>query len=154
MILTVLEKGVALKDTKGASFLREVATGLLLNFLVFYKGIDTKQVIDKVSDSLLGSNMYSDNSVLLSILLLQSLLHRIVSVITDILETDASSDEAVMHALHIIDIINDFIVLNERLQKTLLFDILARSNASFERWEICLEIIHARVIKDGKSILN
>ena len=32
-ILTVLEKGVSLKDTEGAELLRSTAAGLLLNFL-------------------------------------------------------------------------------------------------------------------------
>ncbi|XP_020299505.1 rap1 GTPase-GDP dissociation stimulator 1-B [Pseudomyrmex gracilis] len=124
IILTVLEKSVALKDTEGASFLREVATGLLLNFLVFYKEIHTNQ----------------------------SLLHKIITVVTNVLEAGASSNEAVMHALRIIEIINDFIVFDEKLQK-LLFNILA-SNASFECWEICLEIMHDRVIKDEKVRLS
>lgn len=34
MILALLKKGVALDNVEGASFLRNVATGLLLNFLV------------------------------------------------------------------------------------------------------------------------
>lgn len=34
VILAVLKKSVALKDTKGANFLRTMATGSLLNFLV------------------------------------------------------------------------------------------------------------------------
>lgn len=52
IILTVLEKDIALKNTDSASFLLEMATGLLLNFLVFYKEIHTNQVINKVSESL------------------------------------------------------------------------------------------------------
>lgn len=34
MILALLKKGIALKDVEGAKFLRNVAAGFLLNFLV------------------------------------------------------------------------------------------------------------------------
>jgi len=47
-ILTLLEKGIALNNVEGASFLRNVAAGLLLNFLVdqnmLYKKVNVLKI--------------------------------------------------------------------------------------------------------------
>lgn len=42
IILTVLKKGIALKNSEGASFLRNVAAGFLLNFLVDQEDLHKK----------------------------------------------------------------------------------------------------------------
>jgi len=42
VILKVLKKSVALKKTEGASFLRNVAAGFLLNFLVDQEALHIK----------------------------------------------------------------------------------------------------------------
>lgn len=42
VILTVLKNGVALKNSEGASFLRNVAAGFLLNFLVDQESLHKK----------------------------------------------------------------------------------------------------------------
>lgn len=42
VILTVLKKAVALKNAEGATFLRNVAAGFLLNFLVDQEALHKK----------------------------------------------------------------------------------------------------------------
>lgn len=47
VILTVLKKSIALKDAKGASFLRSVATGSLLNFLVDQEALYEEVILEQ-----------------------------------------------------------------------------------------------------------
>ncbi|CAK9810762.1 Rap1 GTPase-GDP dissociation stimulator 1-B [Anthophora quadrimaculata] len=124
-ILGVLEKSVALKDVEGAPFLRNVAAGLLLNFL-----------IDRPS-------LYS-----------KALEHEMVPIICSILETDGSvGGEAAMHALSVLRILDDFAVfLDERLIK-ILVNILT-TDTSLELFEMCLEVLHGQAEDEkAKSLL-
>ncbi|KOC69210.1 Rap1 GTPase-GDP dissociation stimulator 1-B [Habropoda laboriosa] len=125
-ILGVLEKSVALKDVEGAPFLRNVAAGLLLNFL-----------IDRPS-------LYS-----------KALEHEMVPIICTILETDGTAGgEAAMHALSILRILDDdsAVFLDERLTK-ILVNILT-TDTSLELFEMCLEVLHGQAEDEkAKSLL-
>ncbi|XP_076236295.1 visceral mesodermal armadillo-repeats isoform X1 [Calliopsis andreniformis] len=124
-ILAVLTKSVALKNVEGAPFLRNVAAGLLLNFLV-------------------------DRSSLHK----EALKQDTVPIICSILEIDGTTGgEAAMHALLILGILNDasIMFLNERLIK-ILVDILT-SDASSELSEMCLELLHGQAEDENVKLL-
>ncbi|XP_012539505.1 rap1 GTPase-GDP dissociation stimulator 1 [Monomorium pharaonis] len=115
VILALLKKGTALKDIEGARFLRSVAAGFLLNFLV-----DQKTLYRKA-------------------------LEEGMSVICGVLEEDGiNGGEAAMHLLLILGILNDenIMFLDERLTR-ILVDILA-SDISSELSEMCLEVLQGQ----------
>lgn len=60
VILTVLKKGVTLKNSEGASFLRNVAAGFLLNFFVDQDELHKK--VRKMDISFLTWTIKSDVS--------------------------------------------------------------------------------------------
>lgn len=125
VILTVLKKSVALKDTKGASFLRNVATGSLLNFLV-------------------------DQETLYE----EALKQDIVPTICNILEEDRISDgERTVYALLILSLLNsaNIIFLDERLTK-ILVDVFV-SDTSSELCEMCLELLHGQAEDEKIKLL-
>lgn len=125
-ILAVLEKSVALKDVEGAPFLRNVAAGLLLNFLIDRPSLHT-----------------------------EALKQEIVPIICSILEIDGNTGgEAAMQSLLILGILNDanIIFLDERLTK-ILVDILTTDTSS-ELSEMCLELLHGQAEdENAKSLL-
>nr|XP_034184721.1 rap1 GTPase-GDP dissociation stimulator 1-B isoform X1 [Osmia lignaria] len=124
-ILAVLEKSVTLKNVEGAPFLRNVAVGLLLNFL-----------IDRPS------------------LHKEALQQDIVPIICSILEIDGTTGgEAAMHALLILGISNDanIVFLDERLTR-ILVDILG-TDASSELSEMCLELFHGQAEDEKAKLL-
>ncbi|CAD1480530.1 unnamed protein product, partial [Heterotrigona itama] len=123
-ILAVLEKSIALKDVEGAPFLRNVAAGLLLNFL------------DRPS------------------LHIEALKKEVVPIICSILEIDGSTGgEAAMHSLLILGILNDanIIFLDERLTQ-ILVNILSTYTSS-ELSETCLELLHGQAEDENAKLL-
>ncbi|XP_011648061.1 LOW QUALITY PROTEIN: rap1 GTPase-GDP dissociation stimulator 1-B [Pogonomyrmex barbatus] len=125
IILMVLKKGIALDNVEGAGFLRDVAAGLLLNFLV-----DQETLYRKA----LEENM--------------------IPIICSILDKDGiSGGEAAVHALLTLSILNDvnIIFLDERLTKVLV-DILANDTSS-ELSEMCLELLHGQAEDEKAKLL-
>ncbi|KAK1123834.1 hypothetical protein K0M31_008524 [Melipona bicolor] len=123
-ILAVLEKSITLKDVEGAPFLRNVAAGLLLNFL------------DRPS------------------LHMEALKQEVVPIICNILEIDGSTGgEAAMHSLLILGILNDanIIFLDERLTQ-ILVNILSTYTSS-ELSETCLELLHGQAEDENAKLL-
>lgn len=123
-ILAVLEKSITLKDVEGAPFLRNVAAGLLLNFL------------DRPS------------------LHVEALKQEVVPIICNILEIDGSTGgEAAMHSLLILGILNDanIIFLDERLTQ-ILVNILSTYTSS-ELSETCLELLHGQAEDENAKLL-
>lgn len=123
-ILAVLEKSITLKDVEGAPFLRNVAAGLLLNFL------------DRPS------------------LHVEALKQEVVPIICNILEIDGSrGGEAAMHSLLILGILNDanIIFLDERLTQ-ILVNILSTYTSS-ELSETCLELLHGQAEDENAKLL-
>ncbi|XP_076652847.1 visceral mesodermal armadillo-repeats isoform X2 [Halictus rubicundus] len=126
-ILAVLEKSITLNNVEGAPFLRKVAVGLLLNFLVV-------------------RHRSSVNT--------EGLQQEIVPIICSVLEIDgAEGGESAKHALLILDILNDANIefLDERITK-ILVDILA-SDASSELSEMCLEVLHGQAESENSKLL-
>ncbi|XP_033329911.1 visceral mesodermal armadillo-repeats [Megalopta genalis] len=124
-ILAVLEKSVTLNNVEGAPFLRNVAAGLLLNFLIDRSSVNT-----------------------------EALQQEIVPIICSLLEIDGSAGgESAMHSLLILGILNDADVefLDERLTK-ILVDILA-SDTSSELSEMCLELLHGQAESENAKLL-
>ncbi|XP_015433255.1 PREDICTED: rap1 GTPase-GDP dissociation stimulator 1-B [Dufourea novaeangliae] len=124
-ILAVLEKSVTLRNLDGAPFLRNVAAGLLLNFL-----IDRSSIIK------------------------EALQQETVPIICSVLEIDGTvGGESAMHALLILGILNDASTefLDERLTK-ILVDILA-SDTSSELSEMCLELLHGQAENENAKLL-
>ncbi|XP_017877678.1 rap1 GTPase-GDP dissociation stimulator 1-B [Ceratina calcarata] len=124
-ILAVMEKSVAMKDVEGAPFLRNVAAGLLLNFLIDRPSLHT-----------------------------EALQQEIVPIICSILEIDGTiGGEAAMHSLLLLGILNDadIIFLDERLAK-ILVDILA-TDTSPELSEMCLELLHGQAEDENAKTL-
>ncbi|CAL7941954.1 unnamed protein product [Xylocopa violacea] len=125
-IVAVLEKSTLLKDVEGAPFLRNVAAGLLLNFLIDRPSLHT-----------------------------EALQEEIVPIICSILEVDGTTGgEAAMHSLLILGILNDanIIFLDERLTK-ILINILTTDTSS-ELSEMCLELLHGQAEdENAKSLL-
>ncbi|XP_076160707.1 visceral mesodermal armadillo-repeats [Ptiloglossa arizonensis] len=124
-ILAVLEKSVTMKNVEGAPFLRNVAAGLLLNFLI-------------------------DRSFLHK----EALQQETVPIICSILEIDGpTGGEAAMHALLILGILDDANIefLDERLTK-ILVDILA-SDTSLELSKMCLELLHGQAENENAKLL-
>ncbi|XP_053995605.1 GTPase-GDP dissociation stimulator vimar [Hylaeus anthracinus] len=124
-ILAVLEKSVTLKNVEGVPFLRNVAAGLLLNFL-----------LDR-------SSLHKE-----------ALQQETVPIICSILEIDGTTGgEAAMHALPILGILDDANIefLDERLTK-ILIDILA-SDTSSELSEMCLELLHGQAENENVKLL-
>ncbi|XP_051160445.1 GTPase-GDP dissociation stimulator vimar [Leptopilina boulardi] len=124
-ILKVVEKGIEFGDKEGADFLRNVAAGFLLNFLVDQNSID-KEVIKK----------------------------EVVTVICKILEIDGvATREAAMQALLILGVLNDYDIqfLNERLAN-ILVEILKSDNSS-EFSEMCLEVLHGQADDENAKLL-
>ncbi|EFN75447.1 Rap1 GTPase-GDP dissociation stimulator 1-B [Harpegnathos saltator] len=116
VILTVLKNGIALKNSEGASFLRNVAAGFLLNFLVDQESLHKKALEEDT-----------------------------VPIICSVLEEDGTNGgEAAMHALLTLGILNDanIVFLDERLTK-ILVNILT-SDTSSELSEMCLELLHEK----------
>ncbi|XP_011883269.1 PREDICTED: rap1 GTPase-GDP dissociation stimulator 1 [Vollenhovia emeryi] len=125
MILALLKKGIALDNVEGASFLRNVAAGFLLNFLV-------------------------DQDVLYKKVLEEDM----VPIICSVLEKDGiSGGEAAMHVLLTLGILNDenIIFLDERLTRVLV-DILANDTSS-ELSEMCLELLHGQAEDENAKLL-
>ncbi|XP_043524881.1 rap1 GTPase-GDP dissociation stimulator 1-B isoform X2 [Frieseomelitta varia] len=123
-ILAVLEKSITLKDVEGVPFLRNVAAGLLLNFL------------DQPS------------------LHIEALKQEVVPIICSILEIDGSTGgEAAMHSLLILGILNDanIIFLDERLTQ-ILVNILSTYTSS-ELSETCLELLHGQAEDENAKLL-
>ncbi|XP_076299329.1 visceral mesodermal armadillo-repeats [Lasioglossum baleicum] len=124
-ILAVLEKSVTLNNVEGAPFLRKVAVGLLLNFLIVRSSVNT-----------------------------EALQQEIVPIICSVLEIDGTEGgESATHALLILDILNDANIeyLDERLTK-ILVDILA-SDTSSELSEMCLELLHGQAESENSKLL-
>ncbi|KAL0102265.1 hypothetical protein PUN28_018656 [Cardiocondyla obscurior] len=125
MILALLRKGIALNKIKDASFLRNVAAGFLLNFLV-------------------------DQNMLYK----KALEEGMVPIICNVLEEDGiGGGEAAMHVLLTLGILNDenIVFLDERLTKVLV-DILA-SDTSSELSEMCLELLHGQAEDENAKLL-
>lgn len=124
-ILKVLKKGIEFGDKEGAEFLRNVAAGFLLNFLVDQNSID-KEVIKK----------------------------EVVPEICNILEIDGiATREAAMQALLILGVLNDSDIqfLDERLAN-ILVEILSSDNSS-EFSEMCLEVLHGQADDENAKLL-
>ena len=124
-ILAVLKKSVALENVEGAPFLRNVAAGFLLNFLI-------------------------DRSSLHTVALKQDT----VPIICSILEIDGTTGgEAAMHALLILGILDDanIVFLDERLTK-IFVDILA-CDTSLELSEMCLELLYGQAEDENVKLL-
>ncbi|KYM97891.1 Rap1 GTPase-GDP dissociation stimulator 1-B [Cyphomyrmex costatus] len=125
VILALLKKGIASGNVKGASFLRNVAAGVLLNFLV-------------------------DQEILYK----KALEEDMVPIICSILEEDGiNGDESAVQVLLILGILNDvnIIFLDERLTRVLV-DILA-SETSSELSEMCLDILHGQAEDENAKLL-
>ncbi|XP_018364386.1 PREDICTED: rap1 GTPase-GDP dissociation stimulator 1-B [Trachymyrmex cornetzi] len=125
VILALLRKGIALGNVEGASFLRNVAAGVLLNFLV-----DQEMLYRK------------------------ALEEDMVPIICSILEEDGiNGDESAVQVLLTLGILNDvnIVFLNERLTRVLV-DILA-SDTSSELSEMCLEILHGQAEDENAKLL-
>ncbi|XP_018339377.1 PREDICTED: rap1 GTPase-GDP dissociation stimulator 1 [Trachymyrmex septentrionalis] len=125
VILALLKKGIALGNVEGASFLRNVSAGVLLNFLV-----DQEMLYRK------------------------ALEEDMVPIICSILEEDGiNGDESAVQVLLTLGILNDvnIIFLNERLTRVLV-DILA-SDTSSELSEMCLEILHGQAEDENAKLL-
>lgn len=125
VILALLKKGIALGNVEGASFLRNVAAGVLLNFLV-------------------------DQEILYR----KALEEDMVPIICSILEEDGiNGDESAVQVLLTLGILNDvnIIFLNERLTRVLV-DILANDTSS-ELSEMCLEILHGQAEDENAKLL-
>ncbi|KMQ91075.1 rap1 gtpase-gdp dissociation stimulator 1-b [Lasius niger] len=125
VILTVLKKSIALKNAEGASFLRNVAAGSLLNFLVDQEALHE-----------------------------EALKEDIVPIICSILEEDGTSGgEAAVHALLTLSLLNDanIIFLDERLTR-ILIDVLV-SDTSSELCEMCLELLHGQAEDEKAKLL-
>ncbi|RLU17626.1 hypothetical protein DMN91_009862 [Ooceraea biroi] len=125
VILAVLKRGIALKNAEGASFLRNVAAGVLLNFLVDQEALYKKALEEDA-----------------------------ISIICSVLEEDGTSGgEAAMHALLTLGILNDanIVFLDERLTRVLV-DILA-SDTSSELSEMCLELLHGQAENEDAKLL-
>ncbi|XP_050456937.1 GTPase-GDP dissociation stimulator vimar isoform X1 [Cataglyphis hispanica] len=125
IILTVLKESIALKNAEGASFLRNVTAGFLLNFLV-------------------------DQEVLYE----EALKEDIVPTICSILEEDGiSGGEAAVHALLTLSLLNDanIIFLDERLTKVLVNVLI--SDTSSELCEMCLELLHGQAEDEKIKLL-
>ncbi|KAG6804618.1 rap1 GTPase-GDP dissociation stimulator 1-B isoform X1 [Apis mellifera caucasica] len=125
LILTVLKKSVTLKNEESLSFLRNVAAGLLLNFLIDQPSLHTKELQEKI-----------------------------VPIICNILEIDGTSGgEAAMHSLLILELLNDAnkIFLDERLT-TILVNMLSTDTSS-ELSEICLELLHGQAEDENTKLL-
>ncbi|XP_032680958.1 rap1 GTPase-GDP dissociation stimulator 1-B [Odontomachus brunneus] len=125
VILKVLKVGIALKNSEGASFLRNVAAGFLLNFLVDQESLHKKALEEDT-----------------------------VSIICSILEEDGvNGGEAAMHALLTLGILNDanIIFLDERLT-VILVNILS-SDTSSELSEMCLELLHGQAEDEEPKLL-
>ncbi|KYM92543.1 Rap1 GTPase-GDP dissociation stimulator 1-B [Atta colombica] len=125
VILALLKKGISLGNVEGASFLRNVAAGVLLNFLV-----DQEMLYRK------------------------ALEEDMVPIICSILEEDGiNGDESAVQVLLTLGILNDvnIIFLNERLTR-ILVDTLA-SDTSSELSEMCLEILHGQAEDENAKLL-
>lgn len=125
VILTMLKKSIALKNAEGASFLRNVAAGSLLNFLVDQEALHE-----------------------------EALKEDIVPTMCSILEEDGTSGgEAVVHALLTLSLLNDanIIFLDERLTRVLI-DVLI-SDTSSELCEMCLELLHGQAEDEKTKLL-
>ncbi|XP_071645531.1 GTPase-GDP dissociation stimulator vimar [Temnothorax longispinosus] len=125
LILALLKKGIALKNVEGASFLRNVVAGFLLNFLV-------------------------DQDMLYK----KALEEDMVPIVCSVLEEDGiSGGEAAMHVLLTLGILNDenIIFLDERLTRVLV-DILANDTSS-ELSEMCLELLHGQAEDENAKLL-
>ncbi|KAG7212796.1 hypothetical protein KM043_013054 [Ampulex compressa] len=125
LILAVLKKAISLKNVEDTCFLRDVAAGFLLNFLV-----DRPQIYKEVLEE--GT----------------------VPIICSVLEIDGIMDsEAAMPALLILGILSDanFTLLDERLVK-ILVNIL-ESDISLELFEIALELLHGQAKDENAQLL-
>ena len=124
-ILAVLEKSIKLQNVEGAPFLRNVAAGLLLNFLIDRPSLHT-----------------------------EALKQEVVPIICSILEIDGiTGGEAAMHSLLILGILNDanIIFLDERFMK-ILINILS-SDTSSELSEMCLELLHGQAEDENAKLI-
>lgn len=124
-ILAVLEKSIALQNVEGAPFLRNVAAGLLLNFLIDRPSLHT-----------------------------EALKQEVVPIICSILEIDGiTGGEAAMHSLLILGILNDanIIFLDERVMK-ILINILSTDTSS-ELSEMCLELLHGQAEDENAKLI-
>ncbi|XP_003401822.1 rap1 GTPase-GDP dissociation stimulator 1-B [Bombus terrestris] len=124
-ILAVLEKSIKLQNVEGAPFLRNVAAGLLLNFLIDRPSLHT-----------------------------EALKQEVVPIICSILEIDGiTGGEAAMHSLLILGILNDanIIFLDERVMK-ILINILS-SDTSSELSEMCLELLHGQAEDENAKLI-
>ncbi|XP_050596534.1 GTPase-GDP dissociation stimulator vimar [Bombus affinis] len=124
-ILAVLEKSIKLQNVEGAPFLRNVAAGLLLNFLIDRPSLHT-----------------------------EALKQEVVPIICSILEIDGiTGGEAAMHSLLVLGILNDanIIFLDERVMK-ILINILS-SDTSSELSEMCLELLHGQAEDENAKLI-
>ncbi|XP_033319971.1 rap1 GTPase-GDP dissociation stimulator 1-B [Bombus bifarius] len=124
-ILAVLEKSITLENVEGAPFLRNVAAGLLLNFLIDRPSLHT-----------------------------EALKQEVVPIICSILEIDGiTGGEAAMHSLLILGILNDanIIFLDERVMK-ILINILSTDTSS-ELSEMCLELLHGQAEDENAKLI-
>lgn len=124
VILTVLKESIALKNAEGASFLRNVSAGSLLNFLIDQEALHE-----------------------------EALKEDIVPTICSILEEDGTSGgEAAMHALLTLSLLNDanIIFLDERLTRVLI-DVLVSDTS--ELCEMCLELLHGQAEDEKVKLL-
>ncbi|XP_011694899.1 PREDICTED: rap1 GTPase-GDP dissociation stimulator 1 [Wasmannia auropunctata] len=125
VILALLKKGIALGNVEGASFLRNVTAGFLLNFLVDQEALYRKALEEDM-----------------------------VPIICSVLEEDGiTGGEAAVHVLLILGILNDdnIIFLDERLTR-ILVDILT-SDTSSELSEMCLELLHGQAEDEKAKLL-
>lgn len=125
VILALLKKGIALGNVEGASFLRNVAAGVLLNFLVDQETLYRKALEEDM-----------------------------VPIICSILEEDGiNGDESAVQVLLTLGILNDvnIIFLDEKLTRVLV-DILT-SDTSSELSEMCLEILHGQAEDENAKLL-
>ncbi|XP_033219171.1 rap1 GTPase-GDP dissociation stimulator 1 [Belonocnema kinseyi] len=124
-ILKVLKRGIDLEEKEGAEYLRNVATGFLLNYLVDQSRLE-KEVIKE----------------------------EVVPAICSILELDGiKTREAAMQALLTLGVLNDSGIqfLDDRLS-IILVEILA-SDTSSEFSEMCLEVLHGQADDENAKLL-
>ncbi|CAD6226735.1 GSCOCG00005887001-RA-CDS, partial [Cotesia congregata] len=124
-ILKVLERAVSLGDVEGASFLRHVVVGFLLNFLVGQSTLQ-KEALDQ----------------------------GFISIACNILEIDGPNNStSAMHVLLTLELLTEtgLIFLNERLTKVLVN--LLDDEKAIERSILCLELIQVQAEHESAKTL-
>ncbi|XP_034940036.1 rap1 GTPase-GDP dissociation stimulator 1-B isoform X2 [Chelonus insularis] len=124
-ILKVLSRGVNLGHAEGAEFLRIVAAGFLLNYLVDQEALQNEAIEQGV-----------------------------VSLLCDVLELDGhEASQSAMHTLLTLEILNESGIhfLDERLTRVLV-NMLGNDTAS-ELAAICLEVLHGQAENESSKML-